>query len=213
MARIRTVKPEFWTDEALTECSMSARLMFIGMFNFSDDVGNIERSSKQLKMKIFPADNIDCEPLVHELMTHGILIEYSVSDKKYLHIKGFRKHQVINRPSKSNIPEYNSVNDAGTLTEDSLREGKGREGKGILELPLKDGSRWKPEEEFIGEMIKAYPNISVEKEFSLMVAWLVANPAKQKTRIGIKKFVNSWLGRVKPDDKKQSSTEVQECVE
>jgi hypothetical protein len=110
---------------------MSARLMFIGMFNFSDDNGNIDRSSKQLKMKIFPADTIDCEVLVNELTTHGMLIEYSVSEKKYLHIKGFKQHQVINRPSKTNIPEYN-------LSDDSLgthggisdgREGKGREGK------------------------------------------------------------------------------------
>jgi hypothetical protein len=74
-------------------------------------------------MKVFPADNIDCQPLLNELITQGILTEYSVNDKKYLHIKGFKKHQVINRPSNSNIPQP-------LLTEDSLTEGKGREGKG-----------------------------------------------------------------------------------
>jgi len=129
MARIRSIKPEFWTDETLTECSLSARLLFIGMWNFADDRGNISRSTKQLKMKIFPADNIDVSPYVDELITHGLLIEYSVSGKNYLHIKGFTKHQVINRPSKSSIPDYeDSLNTHGTLTEDSLREGKGREG-------------------------------------------------------------------------------------
>ena len=92
MARIRTIKPDFWTDESLTECSLSARLMFIGMWNFADDSGNIQRSAKQLKMKIFPADAIDCEPLVQELMTHGLLMEYSVSGEKFLNIKGFLKH-------------------------------------------------------------------------------------------------------------------------
>lgn len=130
MARIRTIKPEFWTDETLTECSLSARLMFIGMLNFADDNGNIERSSKQLKMRIFPADDINCEELVNELTAHGVLIEYSLSDKKYLHIKGFREHQVINRPSKSKIPEFDSNNTHGVLTEYSGTEGKGREGKG-----------------------------------------------------------------------------------
>jgi hypothetical protein len=123
MARIRTIKPDFWTDEKLTECSMSARLLFIGSWNFADDNGNLEASAKQLKMKVFPADNIDCQPLLNELITQGILTEYSVNDKKYLHIKGFKKHQVINRPSNSNIPQP-------LLTEDSLTEGKGREGKG-----------------------------------------------------------------------------------
>lgn len=129
MARIRTIKPDFWTDESLTECSLSARLLFIGMWNFSDDNGNIQRSAKQLKMKIFPADAIDCEPLVQELMTHGLLIEYLVSGVKFLNIKGFLKHQLINRPSKSNIPPPQFTEDSlsthGVLTDG--REGKGRE--------------------------------------------------------------------------------------
>lgn len=128
MARIRTIKPDFWTDEKLTECSMSARLLFIGMFNFADDNGNLSASAKKLKMQIFPADNVDCQPLLDELIAHGILIEYSVSGDKYLNIKGFKKHQVINRPSTSSIPQPldsdDSLNTHGGLTD-------GREGKGI----------------------------------------------------------------------------------
>ncbi len=131
MPRIRTIKPDFWTDETLTECSMSARLMFIGMLNFADDNGNMERSSKQIKMRVFPADNVDCEELLQELITHGVVNEYSVIGKKYLHIKGFRKHQVINRPSKTNIPLHDSVSTHGVGNEDSMteEEGKGKEGK------------------------------------------------------------------------------------
>lgn len=30
MARIRTIKPDFWTDEKLVKLSMEARLFFIG---------------------------------------------------------------------------------------------------------------------------------------------------------------------------------------
>lgn len=129
MARIRTVKPEIWTDERLTECSVSARLLFIGMLNFADDNGNQAYSAKRLKMQVFPADNIDTQPLLVELITHGLLIEYSVSGEKYLHIKGFTKHQVINRPSKSRIPQPtfsdDSVSSTGVVTDG--REGKGKE--------------------------------------------------------------------------------------
>lgn len=132
MARIRTIKPDFWTDEKLTECSLSARLLFIGLLNFADDNGNLTRSAKKIKMQIFPADVIDCEPLLTELTTHGVLIEYSVNGDKYLHIKGFLKHQLINRPSKSNIPapsfNEDSLNAHGALTDGE--EGKGRERKG-----------------------------------------------------------------------------------
>lgn len=139
MARIRTIKPDFWTDEKLTECSLSARLLFIGLLNFADDNGNLTRSAKKIKMQIFPADVIDCEPLIIELSTHGVLSEYSVSGEKYLNIKGFKKHQLINRPSKTSIPEPDlsiEIKQAhGGLTEDSLTEGKGREGKVKEEKP------------------------------------------------------------------------------
>ena len=132
MARIRTVKPDFWTDEKLTECSMSARLLFIGTWNFADDKGNLQASAKKLKMQIFPADNIDCQPLLDELITHGLLIEYSVNGENYLNIKNFTRHQVINRPSHSDIPQPQITDKPhithGVITEPSVREGKGREG-------------------------------------------------------------------------------------
>ena len=131
MARIRTIKPDFWTDEKITECSLSARLFFIGCWNFADDNGNLQRSPKKLKMQIFPADSIECEPLIQELMAHGLLIEYSVNSEKFLHINGFRKHQIINRPSKTGLPQpaFNdgSQSAPAPLTESSLMEGKGME--------------------------------------------------------------------------------------
>jgi len=110
------------------------------MWNFADDRGNIERSAKQIKMKIFPADNIDVEPLIRELMDHNFLIEYQVEDKLYLHIRTFADHQVISRPSKSGLPDYeDSRMTHGVITDDSWsdhggltdgRERKGKEGKG-----------------------------------------------------------------------------------
>jgi hypothetical protein len=138
MARIRTIKPDFWSDEKLTECSMSARLFFIGLWNFADDNGNLARSAKKLKMQIFPADAVDCEPLVQELLGIGVLVEYDINGDKFLHIKGFKKHQVINRPSKSQIPQApfidesipsneDSLNTHGVLTDGREKEGKGKE--------------------------------------------------------------------------------------
>jgi hypothetical protein len=60
-----------------------------------------------------------------------------VSGEKYLNIKGFTKHQLINRPSKTNIPVMqitdDSVSPHGVLTDG--REGKGEEGNGKEEKP------------------------------------------------------------------------------
>ncbi|MAF04936.1 MULTISPECIES: conserved phage C-terminal domain-containing protein [unclassified Herbaspirillum] len=134
MARIRSIKPDFWTDEKIVELSMEQRLFFIGSWNFADDSGNLQRSAKKLKMQIFPADAIDCEPIILDLIAHGLLIEYEVNGEKYLHIKGFDRHQVINRPSKSGLPKPSEEQNQLPLTESSLTEGKGKEGKGIKTL-------------------------------------------------------------------------------
>jgi hypothetical protein len=58
MARIRSIKPEFWTSEKVMECSLQARLFFIGLWNFCDDYGRHPTSAKQLKALVFPGDNI-----------------------------------------------------------------------------------------------------------------------------------------------------------
>ncbi len=136
MARIRTIKPEFWTDERVGEVSPNARLLFIGTWNFADDHGGIDRSAKQLKAQVFPYDPIDCEPLVQELLGVGLLVEYEANGKKYLHIKGFAQHQKVEKPGKPRAPLYEpSANPPRTVGEPSGkipcgRESKGRESKG-----------------------------------------------------------------------------------
>lgn len=139
MARIRTIKPEFWTDERIGELSVTARLLFIATWNVADDHGGLDRSAKQLKAQAFPYDNIDCEPLIQELLQAGRLVEYEAGGKKYLHIKGFRTHQKVEKPSKNRVPLYeeNATAHRG-LTEDSPTSSGsslgslslGREGKG-----------------------------------------------------------------------------------
>ena len=106
MARIRTVKPDFWTDERIGQCSPLARLLFIASWNFADDHGGIGRSAKQLKAQAFPYDALDCEPLIQELLDTGLLVEYAVEGKTYLHIKGFRKHQRQDNVAAPRFPVY-----------------------------------------------------------------------------------------------------------
>ncbi|HHN8541610.1 hypothetical protein KDV70_23210 [Citrobacter cronae] len=164
MARIRTIKPEFWTNEKIVECSFEARLMFIGMFNFADDKGNLVRSPKRIKMQIFPADMIDCEPLIKELSLAGLISEYSVNGVEYIHIDGFSKHQKINRPSATTIPTpeevadssrkpapnymYGSVSDVDKQTHDShTSNGASTEDSVSAHEELTDGKEGKGREE------------------------------------------------------------------
>ena len=58
MARKRMIDPQFWCDEKMMTLSHSARLLFIGLWNFCDDSGIHKDSDLKLKAEIFPADDI-----------------------------------------------------------------------------------------------------------------------------------------------------------
>lgn len=131
MARIRTIKPEFWSSEQVMECSPMARLLFIGLWNFCDDAGNHVASAKTVKAEIFPGDDIastQVQGLLDELSSNSLIAFYTNGDKDYLHVTGWTKHQKIDRPTYKH-PEY-SEDDRRALDESSPPEGKGREGKG-----------------------------------------------------------------------------------
>jgi len=101
MARIRSIKPEFWTSEQVVECSIEARLLFIGLWNFCDDAGIHPASCKRIKMEVFPADDIDSASIrrmLDELSLNGLIVEYQADGKDYLQITGWH-HQKIDRPT------------------------------------------------------------------------------------------------------------------
>lgn len=117
MARIRTVKPEFWTDEKIVELSFEARLFFIGLWNYADDYGILEWSPKRIKMQLFPADNINIIELLHELHVAGLIIVYTESQlippnlseyerALYFKVCGWDKHQKVDKraPLKRPLP-------------------------------------------------------------------------------------------------------------
>lgn len=101
MARIRTIKPEFWTSEQVMECSPIARLLFIGLWNFCDDGGNHPASAKTLKAEVFPGDDISAaqvQTMLAELSANGLLAFYEHEGKEYIHVTGWQ-HQKIEKPT------------------------------------------------------------------------------------------------------------------
>lgn len=134
MARIRTIKPEFWTSEQVMDCSTISRLLFIGLWNFCDDAGRIGASPKQIKALVLPGDDFSSEDvrgMIDELSSNGLLIRYVVDGKEYLQVTGWH-HQRIDKAQKSKIPpppDDHSPNGRGTFHVG--REGKGEERKGV----------------------------------------------------------------------------------
>lgn len=62
-------------------------------------------------------------------------------------------------------------------------------------LPLNDNTTFGVTESYISELQNLYRAVDIEAEIRKMIGWCDANPAKRKTKRGIKAFINSWLSR------------------
>lgn len=108
MARIRTIKPEFWEDEDIGKLPIPCRLFFIGCWNFADDYGVIKANAALLKSQIFPYDEnlrvSEIKKWIGALVDARMLIPIILDgDKKrpaeesYYVIRTFRSHQVLDK--------------------------------------------------------------------------------------------------------------------
>lgn len=142
MARIRSIKPEFWSSEQVMACSRDARLLFIGIWNFVDDEGRCPYSPKTLKAQIVPCDDDASSEKVQrwidELSSNDLLLIYDADGKQFLQVTGWH-HQKIDRPRASKHPRPpidTSTNNRRALAPDLiLSDLNGREREGAPRAP------------------------------------------------------------------------------
>ena len=109
MARIRSIKPEFFTSTRIADLSDAAKVTFLGLLTEADDYGVAPADPRVLKGHIWPlGDHInaaDVELHLKEMETGKPLIErYTVDDKQYLLVIGFAEHQKVQKPSQKRHP-------------------------------------------------------------------------------------------------------------
>ena len=108
MARIRTIKPEFWEDEKIGNLPIPCRLFFIGCWNFADDFGVIKNNPVLLKSQIFPYDEnlrvSEIRKWIDALVDARMLIPIILdgednrpAEESYYLIRTFRSHQVLDK--------------------------------------------------------------------------------------------------------------------
>lgn len=93
MARARNIKPGFFTNDMLAECTPLARLLFAGLWLHCDREGRMEDRPKKIKAEILPYDSCDADALLGELEKYGFIIRYSHGDRRYIQVTNFGKHQ------------------------------------------------------------------------------------------------------------------------
>lgn len=135
MARIRTIKPEFFTSEDIVSLSPLARLLYIALWCESDREARMVWKPRTFKMRYLPADDCQIEALCQELIESDLVILYG---NGYAYVPSFKSHQHINhRESESQLPEPDAKTTraprVGTRQPRDLDAQGGREGKGRID--------------------------------------------------------------------------------
>ena len=113
MARIRTIKPEFFVDEELQDLEASnpgayCMLVFAGLWGSADREGRFEWRPRKLKLSILPYLEYDLNNTLNILLDHGYLVRYEIEGKQYGAIKNWSRHQIVSRDEPpSEIPSAN----------------------------------------------------------------------------------------------------------
>ena len=148
MARIRTIKPDFFRHAKLykaeLETGLPLRVAFAGLWTAADREGRFRWSPDELKLDCLPYDPIDFSRVLHALATRGFVVVYEIEGELFCHIPSWRAHQFINNkekqstlpaPTKESIDSMTPerVQDACESREDRVSEvgvkGRGKEGE------------------------------------------------------------------------------------
>lgn len=147
MARIRTIKPDFFRHEGLFEAEretgLPLRVAFIGLWTAADREGRFEWRPRQLKLDCLPYDEIDFSRVLDALRTRGFIVSYTEKGERYGVIPSWKQHQFINNreiPSVLPAPENSSIESIASTRDERVSDetppengncvkGRGREGE------------------------------------------------------------------------------------
>jgi hypothetical protein len=108
MSRIRTVKPEWLEDERLSLASPLARVMSIALITLADDEGRGRGNATMLGGRVFPGSANPREESARalaELVSARYVVLYEVDGQSYFQIRNWTKHQKVDKPTPSRLPE------------------------------------------------------------------------------------------------------------
>jgi hypothetical protein len=124
VARIRSIKPDFFINDELAELEPLTRLFFIGLWTQADREGRMHDRPRRLRAALVPYDDCDVTGMLDALAESGHIMRYEVDGERYIQVLNFTRHQHVNiKESASTVP-------APCQYPTSTEEGKGEEGKG-----------------------------------------------------------------------------------
>jgi hypothetical protein len=139
MARIRTIKPDFFRHELLQDLEIAnpgkyPMMVFQGLWGHCDSKGRFEWRPRQLKLDILPFIPFDMAETLAILAAANMVKRYVVDGKMYGEIPTFEKHQRLSGKELTDGEKHpepigeTTVKQPGSVGEIlESQEGKGRE--------------------------------------------------------------------------------------
>ncbi|GAA1431724.1 hypothetical protein GCM10009601_51280 [Streptomyces thermospinosisporus] len=114
MARIRSIKPEFFTSLAIADQPLSARLTFIGLWTYVDDNGVGLADPRLIRAAIWPLEEAPdilqrTREDLQSLHAGGLITLYEASGKQLVAVTNWAEHQKVSHPRKPRYPRPEEV--------------------------------------------------------------------------------------------------------
>lgn len=107
--RIRTVKPEFFQDEKVVGLPITGRYIALGLITLADDRGRQRYTPPSILGHVFPTGDVKLpavERFLEQIAAAGFARAYDSGPFTYLWLPNFWRHQVINKPTESELPPH-----------------------------------------------------------------------------------------------------------
>jgi hypothetical protein len=229
MARIRTIKPDFFTSEDIVSLSPSARLLYIALWCEADREGRMAWRPATFKLRYFPGDKGSIDALCGELTGRGLVVKYG---EGLAYIPTFLEHQHPNpREQQSSLPEppkictrddasnpdlHAQVGRAGKGKEGEKREGEGREGNTRHDASRSHGSRlppdWQPSEILKAWTTKERPDIDAEQVAAKFRDYWRAVPGSRGCKLDWDATFRNFVRTEKPGAKGSGEVDINKLI-
>lgn len=133
MAKIRSIKMEFWLDEKIGSLPPEARLLYIGTWSIADDNGVLRGNPAYIRSQLFAYDEevtaADVRRWIELLTAERMLVPFTHRGERYLLVRRFRDHQKIDARYATELIPFAEVEAAlaeaeaaNALTDNTPRE-------------------------------------------------------------------------------------------
>lgn len=216
----RLIKETIRTSKKINSLSDFEFRTWAYLVTYVDDYGRGSADPEILKGFVFPrrkeVREQDIQKALAALERTGSILLYEIAGEPYFCFPNWSEHQRIQTkkskypaPSDSDISRWVTVGHGESPPEsnpnpnpnpesnpkDYCAEPQAAGAPPVISLPLNDGTFFDVSENDRAKWSQLYPNVDVLQQLRNMAGWCDANPAKRKTRGGIKRFITSWLAK------------------